>query len=277
MHLPCSFKNDLPKISLISLIAILFFALAPPISYPWSEKAHTYIAAKAGIKNPDFANLPDLIREDNYHLYAPLHMHYAAPDLKVTPEYIEKFKIETIRYKLISGMEVRLRVPDSAGVLYWEICNLYNKVSEARGWRYRYYLFNIAHFIADLSQPLHNYPWGTLPAADGRVYREAGAWSKDHHRAFDKILDKWLPPDTETEEMLKGELQEFHVESEADLKREICRIANSSIGLANRCYAENRQMTKEEAVRQISMSISLIKAVMAAARGNQVQLFEPPN
>ncbi len=276
MRKPAGCKK-IPKKRMFSFLAILFIILAPSVSYCWSAKTHTFIAEKCGIKNPDFANLPDLIREDNYFLYAPLHMHYAAPGARVTPEYIDRFKISAVRHRLDSGDQIEIRIPAQTGVLYWKIVDLYRKVTEHRGWEYQFFVFNIAHYIGDLSQPLHNYPWGKLTAGDGRIYPEVGAWSKDRHRAFDKAFEPYLPPEDETEEMLKRESHRINIESEGDLIKEICRIANSSIGLADRCYKENREMTKEETVRQISLSISFLKAVIANTKGNNIQLLEPPN
>ena len=49
---------------------------------------------------------------------------------------------------------------------------------------------------------------------------------------------------------------------EEDLAIEIAKIANNSIHLANRCYSENRIPTKDEALRQIAMSVSLLRAII---------------
>jgi hypothetical protein len=260
-----------------SFVFLILFLLIPSTGLPWSEKAHTFIAAQAGMKSPEFSNLPDLIRKDNYDLYAPLHIHFAAPGARITSENIDKFKIRTMRFTLSSGYKAKLRVPDPAGVLYWNIIDVYRKLRNARGWEYQYYLFNFAHFVADLSQPLHNYPWGDHPASDGKVYPEIGAWSKDNHRAFDKSLDKFLPPDSKTKEILEREIQKIEINSARDLKKEVLRIANSALDLANKCYAERRQMTREEGLRQIAMSISLLRAVMADTKDNIVEVFELPD
>jgi hypothetical protein len=256
----------------ILLVAIALVLFAPGLSSAWSEKVHTYVAGKAGLKNPEYANLPDLAREENRALLAPLHMHFAAPGTVVTAAYIDRFKIGEQTIRLSQGRETKIRVPDAAGVLYLEIVDLYERAATSRGWRQRYYLLNIAHFIADLSQPLHNCPWGTIPAADGRIYPKIGAWSRDQHGAFDRSLDPFLPPDKKMEEMVGREIRRLEVGSADDLKREVARIANSSIELAARCHAENRQMTKEEALRQVAMSVSLLKAVAAGVKGEQARL-----
>lgn len=261
----------------LSFVFLILFLFIPSTGLSWSEKAHTFIAAQAGIKNPEFASLPDLIRGDNYDLYAPLHIHFAAPGARITSGSIDNFKIRTMRFTLSSGHEVKLRVPDPAGILYWNIMDVYRKLRKAHGWKYQYYLFDFAHFVADLSQPLHNYPWGDHPASDGKVYLEIGAWSKDNHRAFDKALDNFLPPNSKTKELLEREIQQIEIKSARALKKEVLRIANSALDLANTCYAERRQMTREEGLRQIAMSISVLRAVIADTRDNIVDVFELPD
>jgi len=49
---------------------------------------------------------------------------------------------------------------------------------------------------------------------------------------------------------------------EADLAREIARIANISRKLGYKLRAEKRSMTKEEAYEQLGHSASLLKAVL---------------
>jgi hypothetical protein len=272
------FKYLLGISALILFLSAFIIILLPGTSRAWSEIVHTYIAEKAGVKSPEDANIPDLVRDGNYDLYAPRHMHFAAPDARVTPDYIDRFKTQEMRFRLNSGKEITILIPDQTGILYHEIVSLYQRMTGVQGWAYKYYLFNIAHFIADLSQPLHNYPWGNTPAGDGRIYPEIGAWSRDQHRVFDKFLDPYLPPDAETEEMINREIRDISINSTDDLKIEISRIANSALELANKCYAEKRMITKEEAIRQIAMSIALLKSIIVHTReGYEDPVFELPS
>jgi hypothetical protein len=52
------------------------------------------------------------------------------------------------------------------------------------------------------------------------------------------------------------------IENENDLAREIARIANISRQLGLRMEKENRDMTPDEAYRQIIHSASLLRAVL---------------
>jgi len=49
---------------------------------------------------------------------------------------------------------------------------------------------------------------------------------------------------------------------EKDLANEIARIANDARGLGRKLRKENRDMTKEEAYRQLGHSASLLKAIL---------------
>jgi hypothetical protein len=58
----------------------------------------------------------------------------------------------------------------------------------------------------------------------------------------------------------------IQIKSIDDLKREISKIANSSIGLANKCYAQKRIITEDEALKQVAMSVSLLKAIIDSTK-----------
>lgn len=66
-------------------------------------------------------------------------------------------------------------------------------MKRASGVEYAYYLSTNVHYIGDLSQPLHNFPYGNEPAADGKKYPKIGAWAKEHHEEFDDVLAPILP------------------------------------------------------------------------------------
>ncbi|MBN1380901.1 MAG: hypothetical protein JXA41_04430 [Deltaproteobacteria bacterium] len=250
------------------IIALFLFVVltVPEPGFSWSPKAHTLIAQKAGMQNPAYSFFPDLFKEENKALLGPLHYHNAAPQTTVTPAYIDRYPIRLKDYVPAGRMDVKpitIRVPHPAGVLYWKIVELYEAMKGKTGWLYDYYLFSIAHYIGDLSQPLHNFPHGNKRAGDGRIYQAAGNWAKEHHKAFDEILESLVPLDQEMDTLYDSWIHEPCVKSAGDLKREIARIANASIALANKCYAEKRLITVEEALRHTALSVSLLKAVIA--------------
>jgi len=48
----------------------------------------------------------------------------------------------------------------------------------------------------------------------------------------------------------------------SQLQGEVAKVANKSIALANLCYSEGRAMTKDEALAQAAMSVSLLKSIV---------------
>lgn len=257
------------KYSSRAIISILTILILSTNAQAWSSITHILIAQEAGIADPETACFPDLSRNEEYALLVPYHWHDAAPNTIVTPEYIDRYKISEGTYQKLGSpgsQPIKIRVPDSSGVLYWEIVQLYKKLKGSRGWEYDYYLGNIAHYVGDLSQPLHNFPYDSSPTGDGKVYTEIGKWSKEHHAEFDDALDSVLPLSTEKKRAFEKMVTPIQIKSIDDLKREISKIANSSIGLANKCYAQKRIITEDEALKQVAMSVSLLKAIIDSTK-----------
>jgi len=251
----------LNKPAIIILILLAFISN----TFGWSSECHIYIAVEAGIKNPEITCFPDLSREENISLLGPFHWHDAVPNTIVTPDYIDQYQITEGMYVKSGAPEskpIKIKVPDPSGVLYWKIIELYQKMKGKTGWQYDYYLTNIAHYVGDLSQPLHNFPYASEPASDGKSYPEIGLWAKEHHWQFDSVLDSYLPLEGKDKETFQTLITPIEIMSVDDLKREISNIANSSIRLANKCYSEKRIITKDEALRQIAMSVSLLRAII---------------
>jgi hypothetical protein len=256
--------------TLSKIIIVIFIALALSTNaFSWSCKTHIFIAQEAGIKNPEAVCFPELEKKENKALLGPFHWHDASPNTIVTPEYIDQYQITEGMYVKIDSPEskpIKIRVPDPLGVLYWRILELYQRMKGKTGLEYDYYLINIAHYIGDLSQPLHNFPYEDKPTSDGKSYPEIGFWSKKHHLEFDMALDPFLPLDDKKKKSFRSMITSPQITSIDDLKKEIAKIANSSIALANKCYSEKRVISKDEALRQVVMSISLLKAIIEGSK-----------
>lgn len=255
------------KAYFIFQIPLILFLVSNSLA--WDCFTHAYIAKKAGLRIPEAACMPDIIRDEQYDLFEPLHYHDAAPGTVVTPEYIDKFRIED-KVVAVDGKDFHLRIPDSKGVLYQRIVELYEKMKSLdksnpdNALAYEYYLFSIAHYIGDLSQPLHNFPYGDKPASDGKVYREEGKFNREKHLKFDEAFTKQLIISRDIDVKVDKNVRELKLDSVIDLKREISEVANSAIKIANQCYKENRLPNEEELIKQISQSISLLRAVFKA-------------
>ncbi|MEM5800982.1 MAG: hypothetical protein QXD54_05430, partial [Candidatus Aenigmatarchaeota archaeon] len=214
------FSVDIVRFNKIisTILIVLIFYLK---GFSWSCKTHIFIAQEAGIKNPEITCFPDLIMKENESLLGPFHWHNASPNTVVTPDYIDQYQIIEGMYIKLNSPEsrpIKIKVPDPAGVLYWKILDLYQKMQKESGWKYDYYLANIAHYIGDLSQPLHNFPYKDLPASDGKPYPEIGFWAEKNHWEFDTVLDPYLPLDKKTRKIFENMITSIKIHSIEDLK-----------------------------------------------------------
>jgi hypothetical protein len=100
-----------------------------------------------------------------------------------------------------------------------------------------------AHYVSDLSQPLHNTAYDTFN------------WM--HHKEIDGIIN-----DEVLDNLDKIKIYPIKIESEEDLAKEISKIANGAKQLGYKLEEENRLLTKDEAHRQISRSASLFRAIL---------------
>ena len=112
----------------------------------------------------------------------------------------------------------------------------------------QYHLAYCAHYIGDLTMPLH------LIAYDD--------FNKNTHQANDGIVEETIleEPQKIVQHMYVIKLSK--VKFETDLAGEIARIANLTRKLGYKLRAENRAMTKEEAYVQLGHSASLLQAVL---------------
>ena len=120
---------------------------------------------------------------------------------------------------------------------------------EASGKFAEYHMAFAVHYIADLSQPLHSVPYDQF--------------NKTHHSANDGIVDEDILDKIKEIEKNMYEIKLSHDNFEADLAKEIARIANISRQLAFKMKAENRDMTKAEAYVQLGHGASLLKSVLS--------------
>ncbi len=134
---------------------------------------------------------------------------------------------------------------DEHGHLYGAIvASLRDYISAMKTGRHpAYQMAYCAHYVGDLSMPLHNTAFDPF--------------NRQHHAAMDAIVESEILGNLD-----KIRLYPIVVRSEEDLVKEIAGIANLSKDLGYRLEAENRMMTKEEAYAQIGHSASLLKAIL---------------
>ncbi|MGA2404230.1 MAG: hypothetical protein ABSG91_21415, partial [Syntrophobacteraceae bacterium] len=138
---------------------------------------------------------------------------------------------------------------DETGHLYGAIiASLRDYISvKATGKFGEYHMAYCAHYLGDLSMPLHN-----------TLY---DAFNQEHHTAMDGIVE-----DEVLDHLERIRIYPVQIKSEDDLVREIARIANLSMKLGYQLESDNRVMTGEEAYTQLGHSASLLKAVLDFAQ-----------
>jgi hypothetical protein len=100
-----------------------------------------------------------------------------------------------------------------------------------------------AHYVADLSQPLHNI--------------ENSPYNQANHKDTDGIINDEIMGNLD-----KINVYPIKIDTEESLIRELTRIANLSMALGYKLEDEKRLLTKEEAYQQVSHSVSLFKGIL---------------
>ena len=138
---------------------------------------------------------------------------------------------------------------DENGHLYGAIIASFRdyKSAKATGKYGEYHLAYCAHYVGDLSMPLHN-----------TIY---DSFNRQHHNAMDGIVNDEVLDHPE-----RIRIYPIQIKSEDDLVREIVRIANLSMKMGYRLESENRMLSKEEAYVQLGHSASLLKAILDYAK-----------
>jgi hypothetical protein len=221
------------RIYSISVLAIIIFFVFSGYSSAWHDETHIAIAKRAGYYKwfnacgADMAKLKAGDRESHnqYSLSNP-------PGRMVTPA-------------LVMDQVERYNQVDVGGHLYGAIiASVRDYIRVKRMGKYaEYHLAFCAHYVGDLSQPLHN-----------TVYN---AFNQKYHVRIDGIIN-----DEVLDNFHKINIYHITIESEKDLAKEIARIANLSRALGHKIEKEDRLLTKQEAYTQISHSASLFKAIL---------------
>lgn len=207
--------------------------------FAWNDETHLAIAKAAGYQKWYHAAGADMIKLKLGKLEA--HNHYVnnRPGTVVTPQMV---MAQVEKYNQV----------DHSGHLYGAIIHALRDYRRAvRAGQYGAYQISFcAHYIGDLSQPLHH-----------TVYN---AFNEKYHRAVDGIVNHEV-----LDNLDRIKLYQIRIGSEKDLAKEIARIANLSLRLAERMELEDRLPTHQEAYGQLSHSASLFKAVLNFVEGEK--------
>lgn len=232
-------KTTMKKIVYAAIILFFLFPLTGT-ALGWHDKTHLAVAKAA--KYPMWYNAaaPDIakIKAGNIEYF---NHWYNNGESAVTAETVTK---QISRYNKTNDLS------DAEGHLYGAIVAALRAYEQYlnSGKYAEYHIVYCAHYIGDLTMPLHNTPYDD--------------YNKNRHQANDGIVDQVVleHPENIERHMYKINLRDDHFE--ADLIREIARIANISRLLGYKLRAENRDMTPDEAYIQLGNSASLLQAVL---------------
>ena len=152
--------------------------------------------------------------------------------------------------EMILAQVERYNQHDPYGHLYGAIIAAVRDYIEfkKRGRYAEYHLAYCAHYIGDLSQPLHSI-----------LYSD---YNKRNHTKTDGVINDGILDNLEAIKVYPIEIK-----TEEDLAKEIARIANLSMALGYKLEDEGRILSKEEAYQQVSHSASLFRAVLRYVEG----------
>ncbi len=213
---------------------LILAALAcPSPGRAWHDETHLAIARAAGYEKWYNAAGADMAKLKAGGTEKRNHFAGNPPEAVVTPEAV------------LRQAELYDNWLDLKGHLYGAIVasiRQYRK-TDMKGKYAEYHLAFCAHYVGDLSQPLHNTRYG--------------AYNRRSHTATDAVIEAEA-----LENVSRIEVYPIDIRNEEDLAREIARIANLSLTLGYRLEEEERLLTREEAYRQVGHSASLLKGIL---------------
>ncbi len=220
-----------------SLSVIFSFMLTSVQAFAWHDKTHLSIAEAAGFELWYSAAAPDVAKSKSEFRPIEEKNHYFNNNAQ--KEVDEAMVLEQVaRYN---------KAGDEEGHLYGAIIGAVRayKAESAAGKYAEYPLVFCAHYIGDLSMPLHN--------------TEYDDFNKKRHTVNDGIIESIVRNNIG---YIQRNIRQINIDSESDLAREIAKVANAARKLGAKIRKENRDMTQDEAYTQVIQSSSLLKAVL---------------
>lgn len=220
--------------SLSTIFSLLF---SSGQAFAWHDKTHLSVAEAAGFELWYSSAAPDVAKSKSEFRPAEEKNHYFNNNAR--REVDEAMVMEQVaRYN---------KPEDDEGHLYGAIIGAVRAYTaeKATGKYAEYPLVFCAHYIADLSMPLHN--------------TEYDDYNKTRHGDNDGIIESSVRNNIG---YIQRNMVNISIENESDLAREIARVANTARRLGYKIRAEKRDMTQDEAYTQVIRSASLFKAVL---------------
>ena len=229
-------------VSLTTFLTLMFSSLP---AFSWHDKTHLSVAEAAGFELWYSAAAPDVAKSKSEFMPVEGKNHY-----------YNNIAGKEVDESLVMGQVDRYNKPDDMeGHLYGAIIGAVRayQAEKATGKYAEYPLVFCAHYIADLSMPLHNTPYDDF--------------NKNRHSINDGIIESSVRNNID---YIQRNIEDITIRNESDFAREIAKVANTARNLGFRIREEKRDMTQNEAYLQVIRSASLLKAVLKYAGKNPV-------
>ena len=199
----------------------------------WHDETHIAIAKVAGYEKWFNATGADIAKIKAGNVEKKNHYVNNPPDTTVTAEMVLE---QVARYNNPDDVKGHLYGAIIASIREYRTTTLKGKYAE-------YHLAFCAHYVGDLSQPLHN-----------TLYNE---YNKRNHTTTDGAVN-----DEVLYNLPRIETYPIEILNEEDLAREIAKIANLSLRLGYQLEREGRILSRQEAYEQLSHSASLFRGIL---------------
>ncbi len=226
------------SIAALSTALSLTFSSLPALA--WHDKTHLSVAEAAAFDLWYSAAAPDVAKSKSEFRAAEEKNHY----------FNNNAGKEVDAALVMSQIERYNKPDDVEGHLYGAIIGAVRayKAEKDTGKYAEYPLVFCAHYIADLSMPLHNTPYDDF--------------NKSRHSINDGIIESSVRNNIG---YIQRKIEDITILNEADLACEIAKVANSARDLGIKIREEKRDMSQNEVYTQVIRSSSLLKAVLKYA------------
>jgi len=220
-----------------SIPAIITVLLSSAQAYGWHDQTHLSIAQAAGFERWYSSAAPDVAKSREQFRPVEEKNHYFNNngDRKVTAAMV------------MEQVERYLKPDDVEGHLYGAIVGSVRdyRALKATGKYADYPLVFTAHYVGDLSMPLHNTAYDDF--------------NRERHSKNDGVIERSALNNIG---YIQRNMYEITIRNDEDLASEIARVAESSRRLGALIRKEKRDMTPDEAYTRIIHSASLFRAIL---------------
>ena len=255
-------NNNFFKI--IYLLTSMFILCATSAAFGWHDKTHMAVSKAAGHEQWYNSAGPDVTKTKAGEKEGKKHYcgNHAITEGDKVHEVTADIVLNQVKFNLYDNCI------DDEGHLYGAIVASLNKYIESKreekksGKYAGYHLAFCAHYIGDLSMPLHNVPHGKDKKGP------YGKFNQEHHTENDAIVEN-NDLDQITLQII-GRMDKYKIKKITDehaLCQEIAKIATKARNLAcSMVKDKERTITADEAYEQLAQSAALLQAVLEYAK-----------